>query len=182
MFDFLKKKPLLFTMDVILEPCVSSVLDEGCQMMFLKKDGKAYAGKKYVGQVYKPAWDYIRGFCTPQKMYRKEWNRFQVEVTGEADMSNVFPDPHDKPYIYKCGRVKQYPHMLPNTEYFCELAPVGQHLDIIVAGNKIGELTDKRKDGRIDRINKMINTGYQATAQIDPSPESCGIFVIIRKV
>ena len=181
MFDFLKKKePLLFTMKVMLDPCYDNVLMEGCQLMLLKPDGSAYAGKKMAGRIPVNAWKYITGFCTPDQMKRTGYNSFDVEVRGTADMTNVIPDPHDKPYIYRCGHVATYPHMLPHTEYLCDLVRSDDHLDIMVNNEKIGEMDDKR--GRCEKVEKMLAGGFQATAQIEPSPNSCGIFVRIRKV
>ena len=183
MFDFLKKKkkePLLFTMKVILNPCNDNVLMQGCQLMTLSSDGKAYAGKKKAGSIPPNTWRYITGFCIPDHMQRTGYNSCDVEVRGEADMANTFPDPHDKPYIYRCGHVKVYPHLLPATEYLCDLVRSDDHLDIMVNGEKIGEMSDDR--GRCEKLERMIAGGFQTTAQIELSPESCGIFVIVRKV
>ena len=193
MFDFLKKKaeelnplqpkkPLLFTQEVLLDPADNDVLSEGCQMMFLKKDGSAYAGKKYCGKVFKPCWDYITGFCTPDQMKRISFNKFEIEVRGDADMSLVFPDPHDKPYIYRCGHTYLYPHLLPNTEYFCSLDDHEDHFDIKVDGKLIGTIEEREKRDRLTKLRGMLAKGYQATAQIDPSAGSCGIFLVVRKV
>ena len=183
MFDFLKpKKPLLFTQRVQLDPSEDKILMEGCQMMSLKKDGSAYAGKKYCGKVFKPCWDYIRGFDTPDQMKRTGFNSFEVEVRGEADMTGIFPDPHDNPYIYRCGHSLLYPHLLPNTEYMCDLVDKKDHFDIMVNGSMIGTIEEKEGRDRVSKLRGMLAQGYQTTAQIEPTPASCGIFVIVRKV
>lgn len=181
MFDLLKKKePLLFKMKAMLDPCDDDVLMKGCQLMKLKDDGTAYAGKEKAGKIPANVWEYITSFCTPKKMQRTGYNSFEVEVRGAADIPNAIPDPHDKPYIYRCGHEKHFPHMLPGTEYLCALSKNGDDLDIIVNDQKIGTVTDK--DGRVKRLEDMIRKGFQTSAQIEPSPMSCGIFLIVRKV
>lgn len=172
MFDFLKKKEVLFRQDVMLDPSDDDVLMQGCQVMTLKEDGTAYAEKKKAGMVYAPAWEYVTGFCMPKTMKRKSFNLFEIEVTGTADRSLVFPDPHDKPYVFRCGYADKYPHLLPATEYLCDV----KDGEIFVGGQKIGETTKSKK------IEQMVKSGFQATAQIMPTPHSCGIFVIVRKV
>lgn len=195
MFDFLKKMttpkqaqpaqvkkdPLLFTIDVMLDPCNDAVLNEGTQVMTLDKNGTAYAGRKIAGKIDPHCWAYITGFGTPDQMKRLAYNRFKVEVRGAADMSDVFPDPHDKPYIYRCGYSQEYPHMLPMTEYRCSLVDQDDHFDVVVAGNVVGRMNDDRY-GRLKKLSAMISKGFQTTAQIDPDGKACGFFVIVRKV
>ena len=181
MFDIFKKKaPLLFTLNVKLEPYDNSVLNEGGQKFTLKKDGTALSGRKIAGKVYGPAWNYITHFGTADTLKRTDFNKFDVDVYGEIDRSNVFEDPNDRPYIYRCGKISWYPYMLPGTEYHCNLRKNGDDLDIYVAGSKIGTMEEKRD--RVAKLTHMLEGGYQATAQIEPYLDSCGVFVIVRKV
>lgn len=187
MFDFLKRKapeppkdPLLFKMRVMLNPSNDNVLMEGCQLMTLMRDGTAYAGRKVAGRIPSNTWKYITGFCTPDHMQRTGFNSFEIEIRGTADIPSAYHTPEDSQYVYRCGHVEKYPHLLPDTEYLCDLVRNGDHLDIMVNNEKIGEMDNARD--RCDRLEKMLSDGFQATAQIEPAPEHCRIFLIVRKV
>lgn len=181
MFDFLKKKdPLLFTMDVKLEPYDDNVMNIRTLKVDIK-DGYAYIKGKRAGKIC--MWDYISQFGTPTEMVRTDFNRFKVDVRGTADRSLIFPDPHDKPYIYNCGIAAKCPPMMPGLEYICEMKYDHENkdkYDVYVAGKKVGTL--KEKNGRVARLTRMLHTGYQATAQVEANLTKFTLYVIVRKV
>ena len=184
LFDKLFKKPAphLFDLEVRLEPYDSDVLNIRAKKVALAPNGNAIINGKIAGKVY--MWDYIKQFGTPDSMTRTDFNRFTVSVCGEADKSLVFPDPHDKPYIYKCGNTcTNCPPMMPSTEYLCEMRydhEKKNRYDVYVAGVKVGSLEDK--NDRVPKLVRMLHTGYQATAQVEPNLAKFSLYVVVRKV
>ena len=176
----LSDKPL-FTIMVELKPYNSRYIDYTDMVLQLTDDGTAMLDGHVVGRVEKHAWAYITTMGTAKELRQEGYNMFNVDVYGEPDRSLVVRDPHDDPYIYRCDKTKNYPAMLPSTEYRCELIRNDDRFDIIVGGNKIGTLKDNGK-GRVDRLDAMIKAGYQTTAQTEIYLTYAQIFVIVRKV
>lgn len=168
----------LFTLDVKLDPFDEDVLQEGAQD-FSIVDGAAYANGKYAGKVN--LWDYIKNFDRPNHMRRTDFNRFDVDVYGEADCSLVAEDVPKKPYDYECDFVV-YPAMLPDTEYLCSLKLNNDHYDVIFDGNKIGELWDRKNRGVIEKVQKMIMRNWRTVAMVHPARGNLVLYVRIVKV
>lgn len=179
---FKKKEPPLFTLEVKLEPYNEEALAMSAKKVEISPDGDAIIKGRNAGKI--KMWDYIKQFGTPTEMVRTDYNRFTVDVCGQADMSLVFPDPHDKPYIYNCGTAKtKCPPMLPSKEYLCDMRydhDKKNRYDVYVADQKIGALEDK--NGRVAKLVRMLHSGYQATAQVEPNFEKFSLYVIVRKV
>ena len=180
MFDFLKsKKPLLFTIEVSLDPYNSDVLGIGSKELQIKSDGTAINCGKPAGRI--PIWNYIKQFDTPRSMSRIDFNRFMIDVHGEADRTLIAEPVARKPYSYECV-LTAYPNMIPNQEYLCSLVLNGDLIDVIVGGVKIGELIDKKKRGTIEKVEKMLGNGWRTTAMIYPSRGKLTLWVNILKV
>ena len=172
----------LFVMEVELDPYTNN-LDQRCELMSINFDGSVYNRQKmYVGKIPTVQWDYIMQFDKPEEMKRDGYNRFIVKVYGEIDRSKTFPDPGDRPYIYKCGDTLFFPNMIPGTEYYCELADQQDHFDVLVDNKKLGELQDVKGRNRVSKLRAMLGKGYQATAQIELTLYKCILYLIVRKV
>ena len=169
----------LFTMYVSLDPYNEAVLDKGAQSFTVLKDGTALTGRFIAGSVKPKQWDYIKSLGTVDTLRRCRYNEFEADVFGEVDRSKIFPDPHDRPHIYKCGRLDHYPPMIPGEEYYCEIVPDGDLMDVYVGDEHLGKYAEKY--GRTDQIKKWLEKGYQSTAQIELHSDSCSLFLILRK-
>jgi hypothetical protein len=183
LFDkIFKKQPHLFDLDVRLEPYNQDVLYIAAKKVAIAPNGNAIINGKIAGKVY--MWDYIKQFGTPDVMKRTGFNEFTVDVCGEADTSLIFPDPHDKPYIYNCGNTcDNCPPMMPHTEYLCDMRydhDNKNRYDVYVAGKKVGSLEDKHD--RVPKLVRMLHSGYQATAQVEPNLAKFSLYVVVRKV
>ena len=176
------KKDPLFVMEIELDPYTDN-LDQRCETMRISVDGSVYNNRKlYVGKIPEAQWRYIRQFDKPSKMSRTGYNRFTVEISGDIDKSKVFPDPGDKPYIYKCGDTLFMPYMVPGQEYYCELVDQQDHFDVLVDGKKLGELKELKDRNRVSKLRAMLDKGYQATAQIELTLYKSILYLIVRKV
>lgn len=171
-------KPKLFTLEVMLDPYDDDVLMEGAQDLTLTHDGFAYANGKYAGKVN--LWDYIKNFDRPHDMIRKDYNRFEVEVRGEADRSLAADPVAKRSNDYECDFVC-YPAMLPNTEYLCSLELKDDHYDVIYDGTVIGELRDPKNRGVIDKVAKMLSHNWRTTAMVHPTRGKLALYVCIVK-
>jgi len=167
----------LFTLEVALDPFDEDNMQERCEDMTITHDGFVYANGKYAGKVN--VWDYITNFDHPRNLHRTDFNRFTVEVRGTADRSLEAEPVAKRPYDYKCD-FTCYPAMLPNVEYLCSLELQDDHYDVIYAGNKIGELRDKKHRGVIEKVGKMLSYGWRTVAMVYPT--RCNIDLYVRIV
>lgn len=174
--------PLLFTMEFDLEPYNRDVLDQGVQIMTVKKDGIVMSEKYVAGHIPEDIWKFMQHFGAPSVLTRTGYNTFRASICGTADRSNIFPDPHDEPYIYRCGLAISWPFMLPSEEYYCEMVDKEDHFDVVVDGTKVGELKNRDDKDRVSKLRHMLKNGYQATAQIETARRNCHLFVVVRKV
>ena len=177
-----KTAPLLFTMDIELDPCDRSVLDQGVQTMSVNKDGTVKSNKAVAGRIPECLWAYMQHFDAPAFITRKGYNLFTASICGEADRSLIVPEADKRPYIYGCGSVTPLPFMLPHEEYLCDLEDKDDHFDVFVGGNKVGEYYDKKNRGKLDTIRKYLSYGWRTTAQLELDTKYGVLYVIIVKV
>lgn len=179
MFDFLKpKEEPIFHLSVELDPYFRSAPKK----LKVKPDGTVMNGRQQMGAISKPLWDYISQFSTNVELEPIVYNVFDAKVYGEYDRSGIFPDPKDRPYIYRCGKALLWPRMIPSEEYYCDMIDKDDHFDIVVDGVKVGTLDEREGRDRVGKFRSMLKQGYQATAQIETSLKNCQLFVIMRKV
>lgn len=81
-----KAEPL-FSIEIELDPYSENVLQEGHQDVTVRFDGSVYTGGKYAGEI--PCWNYITQFDKPKSMKRIAFNRFTMDVRGEADQTLI---------------------------------------------------------------------------------------------
>lgn len=174
-----KREPL-FSIEIELYPYSEDVLQEGHQDVTVMFNGSVYTGGKYAGEI--PCWDYISQFDKPKSMKRIAFNRFQMDVCGEADQTLIAEPVAKRPYSYDAVVTSSAPKMLPHREYICSLSLQGDHFDVLLGADKIGEIWDKKNRGTIEKVNKMLSRGWRTTAELGVSYIWLALVVNIVKV
>ena len=177
---FEKKSAPLFTLDLTLDGLSDDAASAKATTVKIKQDGSVYAGFRNIGTIAAPLWNYIRQFGTPKEMRRITPLVFEVDVPGTADREQICTNTAAHPYTYTCGSTCVWPRMIPKTEYNCDLVDRDDHLDVMVAGTKIGQMNEVEERKRLSKVRSMMKSGFQATAKIAPQNTYCDLYVNLR--